>query len=119
MASIFKDLEEVFTLESEKSPILISVIIGNGQGGSYLIYNGTKRIAVNKSAKIVKGGDCLNKSLTIVVVIKDKLLDTNWTSATINMKEENKPTVTFGPYEYEVQNDFDTIIYNIEIKVIK
>ena len=118
MATIFKDLEEAFTLKSESNPISISVKIGNGQGGSYLIYNGTKRIAVNKTGKIEKGSDC-SESITIVVVIKDKLPDTNWTSATIIIKVENQPTITFGPYEYEVHNDSDTVIYTIDVKIIK
>jgi hypothetical protein len=118
MATINKNFEETLTLKSEANSILISVKTGDGQGGSYLIYNGNKRIGVNKTAKIEKGSNC-SENISIVVIIKDKLPDTNWTSATIIIKEENQPTITYGPYQQEVLNDFDTIIYGIDIKVEK
>jgi hypothetical protein len=118
MATNNKEINETFTLKSQANSITISVKTGNGQGGSYFIYNGYGRIGVNKTGKIEKGSNC-SETLTVVVVIVDKLTDTNWTSATVIIKEENEPTITFGPYQQEVQNDFETIIYSFNIKVEK
>lgn len=119
MATQYEEKKETFLLQSEESKITIKVKIGNGQGGGFFIFRESERIAVNKSATIEKGGDCIDQTISIVAVIKDKLLETNWTSILVTFKEDDNKSVSFGPYKKEVNNDYDTIIYIIKIQVKK
>ena len=119
MATIYHDAEEIYSLKSELNSLTISVEIGDGQGGGYLIFNDTKLVGVNKPAEIYKGADCLDNWITVVAAIKDKLTQTNWTSISISFKEQGERLVTFGPYKREVEKHLDTVVYTIKIKVKK
>ena len=119
MATQYEEKKETFFLQSEENKIVIKVKIGNGQGGGFFIFQESNRIAVNKSAIIEKAETAIDQTITIVVVIKDKLEETNWTSVLVTFNEGNEQTVSFGPYSKETKNDFDTIIYTLKIKVQK
>ncbi len=117
MATTYYEAEDVFTLQSTENSIELNVKTGDGQGGGYLIFKDTELIASNKKAVIKEVDDLLEKWLTFVVVIKDKLEETNWTSATVSIKEKGEDVVVFGPYKREVQNHLDTVCYSIKIKI--
>lgn len=117
MATTYFEAEDLFKLHSTSHALDLSVTIGDGQGGGYLIFRDTKLIASNKKITIKKLSDLQDKWLTFVVVIKDKLEETNWTSVSITIKETDKEAITFGPYKREVQNHLDTVCYSIKIKI--
>lgn len=117
MATTYFEAEDIYKLQSIDNTLSLSVTIGDGQGGGYIIFKDTKLIASNKKTSIRKLNDLVGKWLTFVVVIKDKLEETNWTSVTINLKETDNEVVSFGPYKREVQNHLDTVCYSIKIKI--
>ena len=117
MATIYHDAQEIYTLKSELNALTISVEIGDGQSGGYLIFNDTNLVGINKPAEIYKGADCFGNWITIVTVIKDNLTETNWTSMSIFFKEQGEKMAALGPYNREAEKQFDTIIYTIKIKV--
>lgn len=119
MATIYHDAQEKYTLKSAQNSLAITVQIGDGQGGGYFIFNDKELIGVNNKASIANGSDCIDKWITVVAAIKDKLTETNWTSVTINFQEGGKGTTTFGPYKREVEKHLDTVVYTIKIKVQK
>lgn len=117
MATTKYEADEQFYAHQHCFPLKISVHIGDGQGGGFLIFNGTELIGVNAAANINSGQDA-SEWITITATIKDKLEETNWTSITVELKEANRPAPTiFGPYSRELSNHLDTIIYSIKIKM--
>lgn len=117
MATTYYEAEDVFTLKSAENSIELNVKTGDGQGGGYLIFKDTELIASNKKVTIKEVDELINKWLTFVVVIKDKLEETNWTSVTVSIKEKGENPVLFGPFKREVQNHLDTVCYAVKIKV--
>lgn len=117
MATTRYEADELLQLSANSFPLTISVHIGNGQGGGYLIFKGTALIGVNHEAVIAQQND-VDEWIFITVTIKDKLEETNWTSVTVFIEEHNKPVpIKLGPYSRELENHLDTIIYAIKLKM--
>lgn len=117
MATTTYEADEQFYAQDHCFPLTITVRIGDGQGGGYLIFNGTDLVGINDHAIITRSADAA-EWITITATIKDKLEETNWTSVTVELQETNKPMPTiFGPYSRELSNHLDTIIYSIKIKM--
>lgn len=118
MAEFYVDTAAELELYGSNFPIIISVHSGNGQGGGYVIKNGSQRIATNTDATVLTLAEF--KKLLITAVIKDKLEETNWTSVTVRIQLANSHVpVVFGPYEYEVPQHSDTVFYTILLKLKK
>lgn len=117
MATTYYEAEDVFILKSKKSALELNVKTGDGQGGGYLIFKDTELIGSNKKVTLKNVTDLIDKWLTFVVVIKDKMEETNWTSVTVSIQEEGNELTLFGPYKREVQKHLDTVCYSIKIKI--
>ncbi len=117
MATTYYEAEDVFVLKSKNNSLELNVKTGDGQGGGYLIFKDTELIGSNKKITLKNLDDLINKWLTFVVVIKDKMEETNWTSVTVIIQEQGSELAMFGPYKREVQNHLDTVCYSIKIKI--
>lgn len=119
MATIYHEAEELFILESEINKLEIKVVTGNGQGGGIVVFFENNLIQeINNKFTIDDNTSKFEKWITIAVVIKDKLTQTNWTNVTINLKESDLEEKVYR-YSREVPNHLDTIIYTIKIKIQK
>ena len=118
MATIYHDAEEQFFLEHQNTNIFVKIETGNGQGGGVIVFFENKLLNKKEGHYIINAPFQLEQWITIVVAIKDKLTQTNWTNVIITLSEENKPPQTFK-YSREVPNHLDTIIYTTKIKISK
>jgi len=118
MAITYYEAEDVFKLKSSENPIDLEVKIGDGQGGGYLIFSDTKLISSNKKATIKKPSSLIDKWLNFVIVVKDKLKETNWTSVTVSIIEDGTTSV-YGPFKREVAEHLDTVCYSVKIKILE
>lgn len=117
MATTRYEADELLKVSTESFPLTVSVHIGNGQGGGYLIFKGTDLIGVNRKA-VIANLDNVGEWVFITVTIKDKLEETNWTSVTVFVEEHNsRSAIKLGPYSKELENHLDTIIYAIKLKM--
>ncbi|MFT3796198.1 hypothetical protein [Flavobacterium sp.] len=115
MATQYYNKKEQFLLDQEQAEILISVVTGNGQGGSYVVFKENKILGANE---VVSGGmsdECVDKQLKVIVTIQDKLAQTNWTNATLSLKQGAHTADYF--YAEELPNDWDTACYIIKVKM--
>jgi len=117
MATTYYDTQDLYHFSSNSFPLEISVTIGDGQGGGYLIFNGTSLIGPNKKGAISAKAN-IKEWITVTATVKDKLQETNWTSVTVHIKDKTNQT-SFGPYKREVENHLDTVCYTIKIKMIE
>lgn len=118
MATIYHEAEEQFKIENESNKLIIEVETGNGQGGGIIVFFDNNLLKeVNNKFAIVNEIK-VNKWITVVVVIKDKLTQTNWTNVSVNLKEEGLQNQIYK-YSREVPNHLDTIIYTVKIKIQK
>ena len=119
MATTYYDAEDCYTVTADSYPLEVDVRIGEGQGGGYLIFNGTKLIGANTKAAL-QSIDSSDLWLTVAATVKDKLKETNWTSVTVYLKDASKSKpVAFGPYKREVDTHLDTVSYTVKLKIIK
>lgn len=117
MATTYYEAEDVFIVKSKNNSLELNVKTGDGQGGGYLIFKDTELIGSNKKITLKNVDELIDKWLTFVVVIKDKMDETNWTSVTVTIQEEASQLIPFGPYKREVQKHLDTVCYSIKIKI--
>ena len=119
MATIYYEAEDCYSVTDASFPLKISVKIGDGQGGAYLIFNGAELIGANAPG-MLKLMAATDEWITISATIKDKLDETNWTSISIFFDDPSKhDPVKFGPYKREVPTHLDTVVYTIRLKIIK
>lgn len=118
MATIYHEAEELFILENETNNLEIKVETGNGQGGGVIVFFENNLIHEKNNKFTIEKASKIDKWITVAVVIKDKLTQTNWTNVTINLKESNSQE-KFYKYSREVPNHLDTIVYTIKIKIQK
>lgn len=116
MATIYHEAEELFVLQNETNKIDIQVETGNGQGGGVIVFFGNNLIQEKDNKFTIENKSKINKWITVAVVIKDKLTQTNWTNVNIKMKETDSDEVSYK-YSREVPNHLDTIVYTIKIKI--
>ncbi|WP_035644170.1 hypothetical protein [Flavobacterium sp. ASV13] len=107
--------EEEYQLKSAKNKISVSVISGNGQGGSYFILKDLEFVGANDTVLIGTANQLEGKSIQVLVTIQDKLIQTNWTGVIVIISEGG--VNTFYNYAEELPADKDIACYYINIKI--
>lgn len=115
MATHYYNKQETHNLKAQPDDIYVSVVSGNGQGGSYIVLLDSKFLGANEKIKLGKPDDCKGKELRIIVVIQDKLDETNWTGVIVILSEGSVNT----PFAYaeELPQNLDVASYNINIRL--
>jgi hypothetical protein len=109
------DLDDCYNVKTGDQEIVVTVDVGDGQKGSYLIFLGTNFISANEPGNLGKKSDVMNKKTTISVTIVDTLKETNWTSMTVFVREGSGKPKKYGPYSSEAEHHLDTIIYTLKL----
>ena len=109
--------EENYKLKTKDGEMYISIISGNGQGGSYLILKDQTPIGANQKTFIGKASENVGKTIQIIVTIQDKLKQTNWTGVHLIVNEGDESNVY--SYAEELPADKDIACYNITVKIKK
>ena len=117
MATYTYKKEEDYTLKSKNSTISVSVISGNGQGGSYFVLKDFEIIGANETVIVGKADEFDNNSIQVMVTIQDKLIETNWTGVIVIISEGKNDTIY--TYAEELPADKDIAFYFITIKTRK
>ncbi len=110
----YLEIEDRYVPTSENTDIEVSIAIGDGQKGAYLIFLDQVLKGANKKAIMGKPADVLNKTTVISATVTDVLDETNWTSVTITVSQ-GATTKVYGPYSKQVAANFDTVVYIIKI----
>lgn len=118
MATIYHDAEEQFMLVNTNNDLEVKVSTGNGQGGGVIVFFENSLIQEKNNKYVLDNKSKFDKWITIVVVIKDKLTQTNWTNVSIEVKESGLEGKSYK-YSREVPNHLDTVIYTVKIKIQK
>ena len=105
-------------LQNNANDLEIKVTTGNGQGGGVVLFFENKLIQEKNNKYVIDNQSKFDKWITVVVVVKDKLTQTNWTNVTIDIKEADFQGKSYK-YSREVPNHLDTVIYTVKIKVQK
>jgi hypothetical protein len=113
MALFNVEKQEQYLPRTEDQDIICSVIIGNGQQGSYNICLDDKLKGLDRPATLGKKRDVQGRTTYVSAHVTDVLQETNWTSITVTMQEGGQQTV-FGPYEFELPQQNDEVDYVIE-----
>lgn len=115
MAITYVEIEDRYFIQpTDTSDLVLSVVIGDGQTGGYLIFLDKQFKASNKSANLKAANKLTNKRCLIAATVVDMLSETNWTSITVQIQNGNDFKV-YGPYSKEAANHLDTISYSISI----
>jgi hypothetical protein len=118
MAIQFKDLnDDVFTLDLNNDDMDIEVTVGDGQPffsinvflDQTLLGSGTK-VPLGPASKL------RGKRLVLVVVVQDRLEETNQTSFT-SWITQRLNTKQYGPFNEEAKDNMDTVIYTLKINM--
>jgi hypothetical protein len=115
MAISYVEIEDrYFVQPADTDDVIVSVIIGDGQTGGYLIFLDKKFKAANKSANLKTANRLVGKRCLVSATITDTLNETNWTSVTVQIQNGNN-SKAYGPYSKEAAANLDTICYAISI----
>lgn len=117
MAMYNYDKNEDYKIKSANNDMYVSIVSGNGQGGSYLILIDHNPIGANQKTFIGKAGSTVGKTVQVIVTIQDKLKQTNWTGVHLILTEGEENTVF--SYAEELPADKDIACYNINVKMKK
>jgi hypothetical protein len=116
MAVHFVDLDDTYDLHPS-GVLNLELTVGDGQPHySVSAFLNQERIGTEENMRVGTVAEVRDKRLMIVVVVQDRLQETNWTSFTAKLKQGSN-TVTFGPYKKEAENHMDTIIYTLKISI--
>jgi hypothetical protein len=115
MAVKHVDLDDCYTPKSNDKEVVVDVLIGDGQAGSYSVFLGAEFIEANAPARLGKKADIMGKNTIVSVTIVDELLETNWTSMTVVITEGGGRPTKFGPYKVQAENHLDTIVYTLKL----
>ena len=115
MALFEVDKHEQYLPKTEDQEIVCSVIIGNGQSGSYTICLDDELKSADRPATLGKKADVQSKTTFVSAHVTDVLTETNWTSVTVRMREGEHETV-YGPYSFEVPQQNDEVDYAIDFR---
>jgi hypothetical protein len=115
MASIFVDLDETYNIQDPTSTVSIQVTIGDGQDGAYVIFLNSSFKGTNQKTKLGTGAAIKGLKTLVSVTITDELEETNWTSFSVTIFENNKSTSVLGPYKKQAPSHMDTIVYTLNI----
>jgi hypothetical protein len=117
MAVQYVDLDGICDLDDNNDDVEVEVSVGDGQPNFSLNYFldqsllGSGPVISLGPASALRG-----KRLMIVVVVQDRLEETNWTSFTAWITQGQKET-QYGPYSKEAENHMDTVIYTLKIRM--
>jgi len=115
MAITYVEIEDrYFVNPSDKNAIIVSVIIGNGQTGGYMIFLEKQFKSANKPANLKTAAALAGKRCLISATIVDMLDETNWTSIIVKV-QNGQDTKQYGPYSKEAAMHLDTVSYAISI----
>ena len=114
MSIINVDLDAEYVPKTEDQDIKVSVEIGDGQCGAYVIFLDKELKGTNAEANIGNKANVVGKRTIVATTIIDTLKETNWTSVTIKIREGNF-SQTFGPYKKQAPENNDMVIYTLKI----
>jgi hypothetical protein len=114
MAVKHVDFDDTYKIRTTTQNIVVDVVIGDGQVGSYSVFLGRKLVKSNAPADLGKKSEVLGKRTIISVTVVDTLKQTNWTSMTVFINEGASETI-YGPYKVMAENHLDTIIYTLKL----
>ncbi len=115
MAITYVDIEDrYFVQPTDTDDVVVSVIIGDGQTGAYLIFLDKQFKAANKSTNLKTANKLAGKRCLVSSTVVDMLDQTNWTSITVQVQNGDDSKV-YGPYSKEAPAHLDTICYSISI----
>lgn len=110
----YLEIEDQYTPIAGNTNIEVSVKIGDGQQGGYLIFLEQILKGANQPAIIGTPASVAGKRTIISATVTDVLDETNWTSVTVTVKQGDVVRV-YGPYSKQVAANFDTVNYMIKI----
>lgn len=110
----YVEIEDQYNPIAGNTPIEVSVQIGDGQQGAYLIFLDQVLKGTNQTAVIGSSADVAGKKTIVSATVTDMLEETNWTSVTITVKQ-GTATKVYGPYSKQVAVNFDTVCYLVKI----
>lgn len=114
MSTTYVEIEDKYQPIPEGGNIEVTVNLGDGQPGAYLIFLNQDLKGANVPAKIGTSTEVLGKRTIVSATITDVLDETNWTSVTVNVKQGTS-VKTYGPYSKQVPKNLDTVCYIIKI----
>jgi hypothetical protein len=109
------EIEDRYKPKTDTEDIVVTVTIGNGGVGGFLVFLDKKLKAANRPSRIGKRAAVLDKWTIVSATVPDVLEETNWTSITVFI-EEGKHKTRYGPYSKEVSTHLDTVCFLIKIK---
>lgn len=114
MSTTYLEIEDKYTPSNDNNDIIVSVNIGDGQSGAYLVFLNQTLKGANAEANIGKRNDVIDKRTIISATVTDVLEETNWTSVTVTITQGANKKV-YGPYSKQVAQNLDTVCYIIKI----
>jgi hypothetical protein len=118
MATTYYDADDFYMLNSEVNELKLSVQLGEGMSGGYLIFHGDELMGANTEARISKR-EFVGTWITITIIIKDKPGNLSWASVMATLQEDSQIPKSFGPYRRKMEKHLDTVCYTIKIKIRK
>ncbi len=110
-----QEFTEHYLPKTDTQNLICSVLIGDGQQGSYTILLGGHLLAIDHAAVLGKKSEVLGKYTDVIAHITDVLKETNWTSVTVRIHEGTAET-RFGPYKFKVPAEHDEVDFFIRIQ---
>lgn len=111
------NFEGTFAVADGSKDLILDIAIGDGQQDSAVsIFLGPASQGRALHTNLGRANDAKGKTLTIVVVIQDRMNETNWTSCTMVLTSGGQK-ITYGPFSKEAVNNLDTIIYTLKISI--
>ncbi len=117
MAIYYYNKQANYKLKSTANDVYVSIVSGNGQGGSYMILKEMMFIGANETVYLGKANELVDVSIQISVTIQDKLIETNWTGVIVIISEGTE--ITTYSYAEELPADKDIAYYFIVLKLDK
>ena len=114
MAHTNVEIEDQYVCKTDSDPVKVTVIIGDGNPGGFLVFLDRKLKSANKTASMGKAQGIKGKKTIVSATVTDEMDETNWTSVTVIYEEGNRKT-PFGPYSKEVAKNLDTVGFIIKI----
>ena len=117
MAVKYKDIAGNDYSVQDQNDVHVETKVGDGQPVySISVFLDKENKGMSENVKLGKPSEVRNKLITIVVVVQDRLAETNWTSFTSWLVQGNSKII-YGPYSEEANQDQDTVIYTLKIKL--
>ncbi|MEK6781713.1 MAG: hypothetical protein AABY93_08400 [Bacteroidota bacterium] len=116
MAISYVDLDDVYPIANNNN-LNLEISVGDGQPNySISVFLDQERKGTSELIPLGTVDDVGGKKVMIVIVVQDRLTQTNWTSFTAKIKQGGAERI-FGPYKKQAENHLDTIIYTLKIEI--